>query len=82
MKNLTINYLFKKRAVWQSINVVGMFPSKHSPEITQIVNNKMLIQKNSSSISGLLKSIYGFDLQMAHAAWSKRKYIYTRFFRL
>ena len=62
-----IVYLKREPIIWQTINVVGMFPSKHSPEITQIVNNKTLIQKNSSSISGLLKSIYGFDLQMAHA---------------
>ena len=61
-----IVYLKREPIIWQTINVVGMFPSKHSPEITQIVNNKTLIQKNSSSISGLLKSIYGFDLQMAH----------------
>tara|TARA_Y100001970_G_scaffold38160_1_gene47092 strand:- start:537 stop:2708 length:2172 start_codon:yes stop_codon:yes gene_type:complete len=58
--------LIRKPIVWESINVVGMFPSKHSPEITQIIDNKMLSQKNSSSISGLLKSMHGFDLQMAH----------------
>ena len=58
--------LIRKPIVWESINVVGMFPSKHSPEITQIIDNKMLSQKNSSSISGLLKSMHSFDLQMAH----------------
>ena len=62
-----IIYLKREPIIWETINVVGMFPSKHSPEITQIIDNKKLLNKNSSSISGLLKSIYGFDLQMAHA---------------
>ena len=62
-----IIYLKREPIIWETINVVGMFPSKHSPEITQIIDNKKLLNKNSASISGLLKSIYGFDLQMAHA---------------
>ena len=61
-----IIYLKREPIIWETINVVGMFPSKHSPEITQIIDNKKLLNKNSASISGLLKSIYGFDLQMAH----------------
>ena len=58
--------LKREPIVWETINVVGMFPSKHSPEITQIIDNNMLSQKNISSISGLLKSMHGIDLQMAH----------------
>ena len=61
-----IIYMKREPIIWETINVVGMFPSKHSPEITQIIDNKKLLNKNSASISGLLKSIYGFDLQMAH----------------
>ena len=37
-----IVYLKREPIIWQTINVVGMFPSKHSPEITQIVNNKSI----------------------------------------
>ena len=58
--------LNREPIIWEAINVVGMFPSKHSPEITQIIDSKTLLQKNSSSLSSLLKSIHGFDLQMAH----------------
>ena len=33
--------LKREPIIWETINVVGMFPSKHSPEITQIIDNKM-----------------------------------------
>ena len=66
-EDLNLIILLKRNPIiWETINVVGMFPSKHSPEITQIIDNKTLLQKNISSISGLLKSMHGFDLQMAH----------------
>ena len=36
-----IIFLKREPIIWETINVVGMFPSKHSPEITQIIDNKM-----------------------------------------
>ena len=51
---------------WEAINVIGMFPSKHSPEITQIINRDNLMKNEIFTLSGLLKTLHGFDLQMAH----------------
>mgnify|MGYP003306790459 FL=1 len=51
---------------WKAINVIGMFPSKHSPEITQIINRDNLMKNEIFTLSGLLKTLHGFDLQMAH----------------
>lgn len=42
--NLII-FLKRKPIIWETINVEGMFPSKHSPEITQIIDNKTLLKK-------------------------------------
>ena len=52
--------------IWEVINVVGMSPSKHSPEITQIINRDNLMKNEIFTLSGLLKTLHGFDLQMAH----------------
>ena len=51
---------------WEAINVIGMSPSKHSPEITQIINQDDLMKNGIFTLSGLLKTLHGFDLQMAH----------------
>ncbi len=36
--------IFMKREplIWKTINVMGMFPSKHSPEITQIITQRQI----------------------------------------
>ena len=52
--------------IWEVINVIGMSPSKHSPEITQIINKDQLMKNGIPTLSGLLKTLHGFDLQMAH----------------
>lgn len=51
---------------WEAINVIGMSPLRHSPEITQIIDQDDLMKNGIFTISGLLKTLHGFDLQMAH----------------
>lgn len=52
--------------IWKTINVMGMFPSKHSPEITQIINQQEIKKNSSSTVSSILNNLHGIDLQMAH----------------
>ena len=60
--------IFMKREplIWKTINVMGMFPSKHSPEITQIITQRQLKKNSGSTVSSLLNNLHGIDLQMAH----------------
>ena len=51
---------------WEAINVIGMSPLRHSPEITQIIDKDELMKNGIFNISCLLKTLHGFDLQMAH----------------
>ena len=51
---------------WEAINVIGMSPLRHSPEITQIIDQDDLMKNEIFTLSGLLKTLHGFDLQMAH----------------
>ena len=51
---------------WEAINVIGMSPLRHSPEITQIIDQDDLMKNGIFTLSGLLKTLHGFDLQMAH----------------
>ena len=52
--------------IWKTINVMGMFPSKHSPEIPQIITQRQLKKNSGSTVSSLLNNLHGIDLHMAH----------------
>jgi len=58
--------MHREPLTWKAINVIGMSPSKHSPEITQIINQDNLMKNGIFTLSGLLRTLHGFDLQMAH----------------
>jgi len=58
--------MHREPLTWEAINVIGMSPSKHSPEITQIINQDNLMKNGIFTLSGLLRTLHGFDLQMAH----------------
>jgi len=61
-----IIFLKREPLIWKTINVMGMFPSKHSPEITQIITQRQLKKNSGSTVSSLLNNLHGIDLHMAH----------------
>ena len=59
-------YLFREPIEWQAVNVMGLIPSKHSPEITQMVETDRKINTNQNTLSSLLNNLHGIQVQTAH----------------
>ena len=59
-------FLHKEPLQWKAVNVMGMIPSKHSPEITQIVVADKKLNTNQNSLSTLLNNLHGIQVQSAH----------------
>ena len=51
---------------WKAVNVMGLIPSKHSPEITEIVETKKATNTNQITLSSLLSNLHGIEVQSAH----------------
>ena len=62
---LTIS-LHKDPIQWKAINVMGLIPSKHSPEITEIVETKKTNNTDQETLSALLGNLHGIEVQSAH----------------
>ena len=52
---------------WSAINVMGLIPSKHSPEVTQIVQKNKKSNTDQKTLSALLGNLHGIEVQSAHA---------------
>ena len=59
-------FLDKEPLQWQAINVMGFIPSKHSPEITQMVVTDRKLNTNQNTLSTLLNNLHGIQVQSAH----------------
>jgi len=51
---------------WNAVNVMGLIPSKHSPEITQMVISDRKSNTNQNTLSTLLNNLHGIQVQSAH----------------
>ena len=58
--------LHKDPIQWKAINVMGLIPSKHSPEITEIVETKKTNNTDQETLSALLSNLHGIEVQSAH----------------
>jgi len=52
---------------WTAINVMGLIPSKHSPEITEVVQKNKISNTDQKTLSALLGNLHGIEVQSAHA---------------
>ena len=59
-------FLSKEPIEWKAVNVMGLIPSKHSPEITQMVETDKKINTNQNTLSSFLNNLYGIQVQTAH----------------
>ncbi len=59
-------YLTKEPIEWEAVNVMGLIPSKHSPEITQVVEADKKINTDQNTLSSLLSNLHGIQVQAAH----------------
>ena len=65
LKSLSI-LLQKDPIKWNAINVMGMIPSKHSPEITEIIKMDNIANTEQETLSSLLNNLHGIEIQSAH----------------
>ena len=59
-------YINRKPIQWDAVNVMGLIPSKHSPEITQLVVSDRKLNTNQNTLSTLLDNLHGIHVQSAH----------------
>ena len=59
-------FLTKEPIEWEAVNVMGLIPSKHSPEITQVVEADKKINTDQNTLSSLLSNLHGIQVQAAH----------------
>ena len=59
-------YINRKPLQWDAVNVMGLIPSKHSPEITQLVVSDRKHNTNQNTLSTLLDNLHGIHVQSAH----------------
>ena len=59
-------FLNKDPIQWKAVNVMGLIPSKHSPEITEIVETKNTTNMGQETLSSLLSNLHGIEVQSAH----------------
>ncbi|MBJ11600.1 MAG: hypothetical protein CMG62_00775 [Candidatus Marinimicrobia bacterium] len=66
-ENKTLKIFLNKEPIeWKAVNVMGLIPSKHSPEITQMVEADKKINTNQNTLSSFLNNLYGIQVQTAH----------------
>ncbi len=53
--------------MYQAVDVIGLLPSKHAPESAQLISESVLDDYSYETISDVLKTLRGFDVQMAHS---------------
>jgi len=59
-------FLNREPLQWNAVNVMGLIPSKHSPEITQMVVSDRKLNTNQNTLSTLLNNLHGIQVQSAH----------------
>ncbi len=59
-------FLIKEPIEWKAVNVMGLIPSKHSPEITQMIEADKKINTNQNTLSSFLNNLHGIQVQTAH----------------
>ena len=58
--------LEKEPLQWKAVNVMGLIPSKHSPEVTQIVPSTKIMNTDQETLGTLLNNLHGIEVQSAH----------------
>ena len=59
-------YLEKEPLQWKAVNVMGLIPSKHSPEVTEIVSSDKTMNTDQETLGTLLGNLHGIEVQSAH----------------
>ncbi len=59
-------YLKKNPIQWKAINVMGMIPSKHSPDNTEIISTSKKTNTDQETLGTLLNNLHGIEVQSAH----------------
>ena len=59
-------HLEKEPLQWKAVNVMGLIPSKHSPEVTQIVPSSKMMNTDQQTLGTLLSNLHGIEVQSAH----------------
>ena len=59
-------YLEKEPLQWKAVNVMGLIPSKHSPEVTEIVSTDKIMNTDQKTLGTLLGNLHGIEVQSAH----------------
>ena len=59
-------YLEKEPLQWKAVNVMGLIPSKHSPEVTEIVSSDKIMNTDQETLGTLLGNLHGIEVQSAH----------------
>ena len=65
INNLSIS-LKEESIILETLDVVGRFPSKHIPDLTESILSDDLKNNQSKTISELFRNIIGVDVQMEH----------------
>ena len=58
--------LEKEPLQWKAVNVMGLIPSKHAPELTEIVETNKITNTDQETLSALLGNLHGIEVQSAH----------------
>ncbi len=59
--------LVQELIMFQSLDVIGLLPSKYVPESAQLIEKSTLSDYNQETISDVLSSLRGVDVQRAHS---------------
>ena len=59
-------YLEKEPLQWKAVNVMGLIPSKHSPEVTEIISTDKIMNTDQKTLGTLLGNLHGIEVQSAH----------------
>ena len=59
--------LVQELIMFQSLDVIGLLPSKYVPESAQLIEQSTLSDYNQETISDVLSSLRGVDVQRAHS---------------
>ncbi len=52
--------------MFQSVDVIGLMPSKYAPESAQLIEKSTLVDYDRETVSDILSLLRGVDVQMAH----------------
>jgi len=58
--------LEKEPLQWKAVNVMGLIPSKHSPEVTEIVSSDKIMNTDQETLGTFLGNLHGIEVQSAH----------------